>query len=348
MRFEPETKWYEHPDVDASIIISARVRLARNLKQYPFPLRINDMDARKMMADVARSITGDRTPAGGMFSFKDLTNSPPDILLTLMERHVISRNLVMKEGIKGAVLNCDESVSVMLNEEDHVRIQSIFPGDNIDSAYHTADSVDSLIDESPDIEYAFDQEYGYLTSCPTNTGTAMRASLMLHLPALDYTGRLMRLLPALGKFGMTVRGMHGEGSESMGSIYQLSNQITLGKPESEIITSLRTAAGQLIEQENATRYKIISERKIDFEDRLYRAYGILKNCRKITVKEAMSLLSDLRLGYLTGIYALPRPQKTIYSIMMEIQPGNIMSITGQNADATAQETARAELIRGNL
>lgn len=342
-------KWYESALVDSQVVISARVRFARNFDRYPFPTRLSDDGAKQMSRETVEAVMN----SGGFWvqglRYFDVTDNPTETLLYLMEHHSISNQMVVKPGVKGLVINGQETVSIMINEEDHVRIQSIYPGDNLDKAYETADAIDTVIDEKCVNRYAFDHEYGYLSACPTNTGTGLRASLMLHLPALEYSGYINKLLPALGKFGMTVRGIHGEGSESLGSVYQLSNQITLGKTEPEIILSLQSAAMQVITQEINAREKLMGENRLQFEDKLYRSYGILKHCRSLDLKEGMRLLSDVRLGFVSGVYEMKPPRKTIYNLMMEIQPGNIiMRSQNQSAQNKGQDQRRAEIIRDNL
>lgn len=338
-------RWYESPLSDEGVVISSRVRFARNFEGYAFPGRLTDDGARHMNNETARAVLSDKD---GEFKFFDITDNSPETLLPLMERHVLSKHMVAQRGVKGVILNPSENLSVLLNEEDHTRIQAIFPGDNIDGAYAAAAALESLIETRGEAMYAFDHEYGFLTSCPTNVGTGMRASFMMHLPALEATGYIVRLLPALGKFGMTMRGIHGEGSASMGCVYQLSNQITLGKPENEIILALKSAASQVIAQEKTTRQKLFAAHEIKAKDRLFRAYGILTNCYSLDHKEGMSLLSDLRLGYAYDIYDMPRPKKTTYALMTEIQPGTIQARAGRPLNQEERDVCRADYIRGEL
>jgi protein arginine kinase len=312
-------------------------------------MKLSDESAREMAAETARAALADN---GGVFDdefrYFDITDTPPDSLLPLMERHVLSSHMVAKKGVKGIIMNDREDMSVMLNEEDHARIQSIFPGDNLDGAFAAADAMDTLIEENGVNKYAYDQEYGFLTSCPTNVGTGMRASLMLHLPALEATGCIAKILPALGKFRMTVRGIHGEGSESLGAIYQISNQFSLGKPETEIIQALKSAVHWVISREKGEREKLLSERRIAIEDKLYRSWGLLTNCRTLDHKEGMSLLSDVRVGFESGIYRMPRPKKTIYALMTNIQPGSLCAMAGRPLSQEERDVYRADYIRGEL
>ena len=336
------TKWYDKPECDSGEIISSRVRLARNLVKHPFPARLNKAGIVNVMNLIKNSVSNDRVPE--IFNYHDLTDAKGEYLLELLERHVISGEMTIKSGPRAFMLSADESASILLNEEDHVRIQTVNAGDNIDEAYNYADKIDDLIEES--VEFAFDEEFGYLTSCPTNTGTGLRASYMLHIPAIEHTSNLRGIMQAVSKFGIAVRGIHGEGSEPSGSIYQISNQTTLGKPEKEVITALKRVTSQIIEQERQIRQTLFSERHAFALDKIYRAYGALTNSRILTINEAMALLSDVRLGYITGNLDKPRPKKTVYAIMMDVQRGGIMKRAGRIIDDNEMDILRADYIRG--
>ncbi len=308
------SKWYENSAADNGIIVSSRIRLARNLSQYPFPSLLPADESRKMIEELKNALMGERSVYGNSFSFMELTGQSKEQLFELMGRHLISLEMVSKKAPKALMVKDDESVAVMLNEEDHARIQTIFPGDNIDEGFELASRIDDLIEES--VPYAFDERYGYLTSCPTNTGTGMRASFMLHLPALEMSGQAKNIFSAVGKFGLTVRGTHGEGTEPVGSMFQLSNQVTLGKTESEIIESLKSVTGRIIEQEQLLRDKILHEQRDVLTDKIYRSLALVKYARLMEPNEAMNHLSMIRLGYNLGIITEPKPDKTIYSIII--------------------------------
>jgi len=335
-------KWYTAPEVDSGVIISSRIRLARNLRKYEFPTRLASADASKMIEEMKRAIKNERTIISDAFTFTDLAEASETTLNELMERHSISREMTRKKGPKALLANEYDSVYILLNEEDHVRIQTIFPGENMKKAFDMADKIDNLLEES--VEYAFDGEFGYLTSCPTNTGTGMRASYMLHVPALEMSGQLKNVVQAIAKFGMAVRGIHGEGSDAMGSIVQVSNQLTLGKSEEEIMTGLRNVTNQIIERELHFRNQWLADNKEDLLDRCYRAYGILTNCRKISTAEALRLLSDIRMGYVADVFDKPRPGKTIYHIMMDVQPWNIQRLTMQAQNESERDALRARYL----
>ncbi|MCQ4725366.1 protein arginine kinase [Anaerotignum faecicola] len=336
-------KWYENKEVDSGIVISSRVRLARNIKKYPFPGRMSKSDAENVINDVKGALLNDRTPLGSQFKFTEVETLSANEKRALMESHIISPVLVAKNESCGVLIKDDETISIMLNEEDHIRIQTILPGKQIDKAFDLADKIDNLIEES--VEYAFNENSGYITACPTNIGTGLRASFMVHLPALERASKIVGVVNALSKFGITVRGTYGEGSEANGSVYQISNQITLGRSEEEIIENLKNAVKFVEEQETKERERFIKGNAADFEDKVYRSYGIITNARKISAKEAMSYLSNIREGYMAGVLDAPKPKKSLYTIMINIQPGNIQNNLGSGSDVNKRDELRAKYLR---
>jgi len=338
--------WYQDPEVDEGPIISARVRLARNVKKYPFRPKLSEEQARAMVAEATGALMNDRTAWAEQFKVIDPAEHSESDRRMFIEKHIISREFDKDDLPRGLLLQDDFNVSIMLNEEDHIRIQTLCPGDDITSCWESANRIDDLIEES--VEFAFDNDFGYLTACPTNVGTGMRASFMIHLPMLEKTGQLKNLLPAIGKFGIAIRGIYGEGSESMGGIYQISNQITLGKSEHDIIQGLQSVTNNVIEKENWMREKMFDKHGVDIENNIYRAYGVLAYSRKATLKEAMDMLSEIRLGYSLRLLDLPKPQKSIYQIMMEIQPGHLIKEAGKDLDEAEQDKARAEYLRQTI
>ncbi len=330
--------WYESIKTDNSVIISSRIRLARNMKKYPFYVKLSNTDSQKMVDELQNEIVSE-------------TNylQPVNVAAknewerrALMEKHIVSPEFLRSNKPKGLLVSVDESISIMLNEEDHIRIQTIFPGDEMHEALDMADKIDNLIEEK--VEFAFDKDYGYLSSCPTNTGTGLRASFMLHIPLLEKTGQLRNLIQALGKFGMIVRGIYGEGSEPLGNIYQISNQVTMGKSDKDIILSLINVTNQILEKENNIREKVFSEKNSDLIDSIYRAYGTLTHARRLSSKEALMLLSDVRLGFIAGVLDLPKPKLHFYHLMMNIQPGSLTIKTGSDVEAQ-RDIARAAYLR---
>jgi len=338
-------KWYDSHETDNNIVISSRIRLARNIKKYPFSYKLSEQQADELIEEVKNSIKDSKTVFGDSFDFVKINEKSDIEKYSLLENHSVSSELINKNKPTAVLLKDDETVSIMINEEDHIRIQTVFPGYNIKKAWELADKIDNLVEES--VEYAFNEDYGYLTSCITNVGTGMRASFMIHIPLIEMSGQIENLSQAISKFGMTLRGIYGEGSEPLGGIYQISNQVTLGKSEEEIIEALKNVTNQIVEQENELRKGVLKERKIDFEDKIFRSYGILSNCRKISSKEAMQLLSDLRLGIMTGILKLEN-DVSIHRIMMNIQPGNLIKYMNKNGSPDERDIQRAKYIRETL
>ncbi|GHV40353.1 protein-arginine kinase [Clostridia bacterium] len=306
-------KWYEREASDDGIIISSRVRLARNLKKHRFPARLEKEEAEAVVNELSDAFS--LGPVFTVTRVADGTNA--DSLHKLVTHHLISPEFAAKKGERGYAVSPDEAVCVMINEEDHVRLQSICAGDDLEAAYSAADKADNFIEET--VEYAFDADFGYLTACPTNAGTGMRASYMLHLPGITQTGGIAGISQAAGKFGMAVRGLHGEGSEPMGAVFQLSNQTTMGQSEADIIAATKSLTREIMERENAVKDKLLREMSALIDDKVFRSYGILANCRVLRLPEAMGLLSNVRMGYVWGRLTLPRPQKPVYQIMIEVQ-----------------------------
>jgi len=329
-------KWFDDGKCDASAIISSRVRLARNFRKYPFYAKL-DSGGSQMMVDEAVGYLNHYFPPSHFGRKK------PAEKLAMVERHSASPEFLRVEKPKELLTQEDEKISVMINEEDHVRIQTISPGDGVEEALGVAYKIDDLIEEN--MEYAFDKNYGYLTSCPTNAGTGMRASFMIHLPMLERSGTLKNVVAAVTKFGYALRGIYGEGTDPMGDIYQLSNQMTLGKSEDEIIKGLRNVAGQLIDMENRLRERAFAERKAEIMDGVGRSYGILAYSRIISAPDAMRHLSDIRAGSMLGILPGRKPEMPIYRIMMGIQPGSLQLRAGKELDERERDMARSDMLR---
>ena len=333
-------KWYESPKVDQGIVISSRVRLARNLKKYPFPIRMKKEEAEAVIQQVKDAVINDRTPLGQSFHFYQVDTMPAGEKRMMVESHVISPVLLQQQKPCAVLVKDDETVSIMINEEDHIRIQTIFPGEDIDQAWDLADKLDNLIEET--VEYAYNEHVGYITACPTNMGTGLRASFMVHVPSLEATGQINNLSQALSKFGITVRGIYGEGSASLGGIYQASNQITLGQSQEEILKNLKNAIHLVKDQEQKVRKAIRERDEVGYEDRIYRALGVLQNARKISAQEAADCLSLLREGAQEGVLAW-KASKPMYELFIAIQPCH-MQKDGQKM-AAERDVARASYLR---
>lgn len=339
--------WYEKEGENCNgVIISSRIRLARNLDNYVFPGSIEDLQAYKMINEVREAIFS-RDDYAQRFEEVKMESIRQVDKIVMMERHVISPLFIGVKKPNTLILSKDESISIMVNEEDHIRIQSMQMGMNLSEALDDANKIDDLLEEK--LKYAFDNKLGYLTSCPTNLGTGLRASYMIHVPALETTGQLKFLLDAIGKFGLTVRGMYGEGSEAQGSIFQISNQLTLGMNEHEIIDNLTTVTKQIVEQELIVRNKFLNERRLEFEDAIYRSYGLLCHARVLTSKECMTLLSDIKLGIELGLLKSQSYHKiNIFDLMTRIQPANLQKIEMKHLSLKERDVARATYIRENI
>lgn len=332
--------WYENKNND--IVVSTRIRLARNLKDTPFPMFMTEEAKTKAADKLTAALVDGNSAIAKDFEVYRLDDMSAADKTAMKEEHLISPDLIDKKG--GRVLvNSDKTMSIMLMEEDHIRLQIIKSGYELESAYELADKVDDVIEENA--EYAFDKDFGYLTSCPTNTGTGLRASVMMHLPALAMTNNIQRVLNSASNLGIAVRGLYGEGSRSAGDLYQFSNQITMGATEKEIIEKLKGITDQIIELEKQARESLMKENKTALEDRLWRSYGTLKYARTISSEEAKTLLSDVMLGINMGIID---SGANVIELMIRSEPAQIMKSVGKNLDAAQRDTARAEMIRNRI
>jgi protein arginine kinase len=339
------SEWMNSEGLDADIVISSRVRLARNLQDQPFPMLATDSQLEQIIEKVEQAMQDEEFKQQANFEMVRMDALTPLQKRVLMEKHLISPNL-LGESRKGAViLSENEAISIMVNEEDHLRIQCLFPGLQLKEAWEVANKVDDILEKH--IDFAFDEQRGFLTSCPTNVGTGIRASVMMHLPALVLTQQINRILSAISQVGLAVRGLYGEGSEAVGNLFQISNQITLGQSEMEIIDNLTSVARQIIDQERAAREYLMQNRRLQLEDRLCRSYGVLTNARIIESKEAAERLSDVRLGIDLGIIKNV-PLQVMNELMIMTQPGFLQQYAGQQLDADSRDERRARLIRERL
>lgn len=326
-------------NLENNIVITSRIRLARNLKNYKFPINMTPEESLNVIEEVQNAVNKDNNFK--LTYMKDLSDIQKN---TLIENHIISPALANKNT--GAfLLSPDRKISVMINEEDHVRIQTLGEGMSLKECWNLGNNIDDVIEEN--VDYAFDKELGYITSCPTNIGTGMRASVMLHLPALSISNQIDKLLYGVSQLGVAVRGVYGEGSKSIGYLYQVSNQGTLGAQEETLIEKITQIVMQIIEKENAMREHLLKNNFDELEDDFYRAYGLLTNARKMSFDEGMKLLSLLKLGTEMGITPMIKG-KNIYQLMTWIQPNNITTIektTPQERDRKRAEIIRRELLR---
>lgn len=338
-------KWMEQLGPESDIIISSRIRLARNVEEFPFPVALTKSKSKDLIKKVRDTVLEGNTTLKNDFEVFELEEMPPLERQTLVEKYLISSALMDQSEKSAVLLNKDESVSIMVNEEDHIRIQCLLPGFQLTEAWDTADKIDDVLEES--LKYTFDEELGYLTSCPTNVGTGIRASVMVHLPALTMTGYINRILQAASQIGLAVRGIYGEGTEFTGNIFQISNQLTLGRNEREIIGNLKDVTLQIIQKERDARNTMLSSNRIQLEDRMYRSYGILANARILSSQEFMKLLSDLRLAIdmkiIEGI-----SMDVINQMMVMAQPAYLQKSAGKPLSVNERDIRRAMIVREKL
>ncbi len=326
-----------------SVVISTRVRLARNLKDYPFPSRLSSQGREKVIEKVRNAIENSNSSIASDFSFIKLDSLSPAQGVSLVEKHLVSPEFISDTSGRALLLSSDKSISIMINEEDHIRLQVITDGLSLEQAYDTADKIDTLLDEN--LDFAFDEKLGYLTQCPTNLGTGMRASVMLHLPALEKSRAIGRIAGNLSKLGLTIRGAHGEGTEPKGAMYQLSNQVTLGISEKAAIENLKNITGQLVAQENQARERMC--KSIDIQDTVSRSLGLLKSAMVMTHDEALKLLSNVRFGILSG-QITDVTVKTVDRLMTEVEPATLTVNSKKNLSAQDRDIERAKLLRDTL
>ena len=333
-------KWYEKSGNCGDVVCSTRVRLARNLKQFPFPAKATDPQREAVEQKVRDALLSGNSILSKEFRFVPLENASEDEAVSLVERHIVSPEFISDRRGKAVLISDDESISIMVNEEDHLRIQVLREGFSLKEAAETADRIDTLLSET--LDFAYDPEFGYLTQCPTNLGTGMRASVMLHLPALTENGAMPRIASNLSKLGLTLRGTYGEGSKSVGGLYQLSNQITLGLSENEAIENLRSITVQLMEEERKARSQMAQD--VAWQDKIDRAAGILKTARVLSSSECMDLLSYVRFGISVGILQGVTTEE-LNGLMVNVQPGTLMAKAGKPLDQNQRDVLRATKVR---
>lgn len=335
--------WYKDQNVKDDIIVSTRIRLARNLEKYPFPGVIKKDDAEACIKEITDAVNSSSGIFNGGIRTVEVSGLDNASRKLMVERHLISKELSGKSEA-AVMIDADEEASIMLMEEDHIRIQIIKKGFELKSAYDYAMKIDDAIDEK--CKYAFMEKFGYLTSCPTNTGTGMRASVMMHLPALTMTDNVGRIIASASKLGLTVRGLYGEGTKAYGCLYQLSNEVTLGVSEMEIIEKLENIASQIKKLEEEARESLRTNTTVI--DRVWRSLGTLRYARKVTSLEAKSLLSDYILGVACGIID-EKVKESPIELMVLTEPENINTISGEGElTPEKRDEIRAELLRKSV
>jgi protein arginine kinase len=336
-------EWLRGSGPEADIVMSSRIRLARNLADFPF---------------ISRATTQDRTRIERILHERTLAIAGETELLyvnvsqlekvdrqLLVERHLISREHAEGRGTRAVAIDRQEKFSLMINEEDHLRIQVMQSGLDLNSVWEQVNRIDDLIEEK--VTYAFHERLGYLTACPTNVGTGMRVSVMLHLPALVITRQIDKVFRSLQKISLAVRGLYGEGSQAMGDFYQISNQVTLGRTESELIRQVSDIVPVIIDYERQARDFLIKESHENLHDRVSRAYGILRTAQTITSEETMHLLSSVRMGVNLGLIRdLNIP--TINELFLRTQPAHLQKLTGGELETADRNIERARYLRRHL
>ncbi|MBX3424379.1 MAG: protein arginine kinase [Pirellulales bacterium] len=340
-------EWLRGSGPQSDIVISSRVRLARNLADFPFISRATVADR----AEIEKILHGqlDALQASGRapadMEYVNVGELPELDRSFLVERQLISREHAESESARAAVIDRAERYSVMINEEDHLRIQVMRSGLDLQTAWEQADQLDDLIEEQ--VTYAFNDRLGYLTACPTNVGTGLRVSVMLHLPALVITRQIEKVFKSLQKINLAVRGLYGEGSQATGDFYQISNQLTLGQTEDELAKKVADVVPVLIDYERQARDFLVRESHETLHDRVSRAYGILRTAQTISSEESMHLLSSVRMGVnlgLIGDLSIP----TINKLLLHTQPAHLQKLAGMELDQSDRRIERASYLRRHL
>ncbi len=331
--------WYLDNGKESDVVVSTRIRLARNIKGIPFQLKLNKEQKNELLEKV-KYITPSLGYGLKYFKLKDIDTITK---LSLVEKHIISPEIISdkNEETSAILINDEENICIMINEEDHIRIQVFGSGLELKNTMNLAKEIDKKLDKL--LHFSSNKEYGYLTSCPTNVGSGLRASVMVHLPALKLTGNISKILHIIHNFGMTIRGIYGEESESKGDMYQISNNQTLGISEDEIINNLENITKKVMEQERLARKYLVKE-KIELEDKVYRSYGTLTNAVKISSDECIKLLSDVKLGTDLGIMT-ELTDKKIKELELYTKPSNLQKKLGNIINAYDRDIERAKMIK---
>jgi protein arginine kinase len=332
--------WLAAKGLFSESVVSSRVRLARNLCGVPFTNRAAEKDLAFSLEVAERALMSSRLlKTGSLIRMSDL-----DVLdrQFLVERHLISQEHAENSSVRAVAIGENETVSVMINEEDHLRLQAIESGFGVMDAWRLLEGLDSEVDA--EVQYAFSCEWGYLSACPTNAGTGLRASMLVHLPALVLTTQIEKVLHGISQMGLAVRGFYGEGSDVMGNLFQISNRTALGVSEMDIIQGLEKVVKQVLEYESQARQILLRDARSQIEDKVWRAYGILKHCRKVTSHEVMSLGSAVRLGRALGVID-SISVAGLNNLLLASQPAHLQKRLGRAMDAAERDIVRAEMVR---
>ncbi|MHC5023636.1 MAG: protein arginine kinase [Planctomycetota bacterium] len=344
MELSSTRTWNEGDGPQSDVVLSCRVRLARNIAGFPFVNRASQSQRHEIL-NITRQVVLGSDLAEGMF-WVDLHEAPRRDRRLLFERHLVSKNLVDSRIERAVAVSGDESLGIMINEEDHLRMQLLAPGLSLASVYARLNDIDDRVEHR--IDYAFSPRWGYLTACPTNVGTGIRLSAMMHLPALKITGEIERVRRAAKDLHLAVRGYYGEGSNAAGDFYQISNQVTLGQTEEQLRAEFEDRTlPRIIEYEQRARQVLLEQNVTLLDDRTWRALGLLKSARLLGAEEAMKLLSRVRLGALLG--RLPDVHlPAVNRLFLEVQPGHLQSQAGKQLTADQLREARAALVRQKI
>lgn len=338
-------RWFEEIETGKPNIISSRIRLARNWSEYVFPSRLSAEASAEVVERLHRGLLDlgeldDRTYVyAGLDELSELD------LRALKERRILNSSILAKKSPVGLMLSEKEDVSLVLNGTDHIRLQVLSAGMHLNECYQTADRIDDYINAR--FPYAFDDKYGYLTSFPTNVGTGLRVSVIIHLPSLSLGKKFGSLLSDMSRFGVSVKGVYGEGRENYGALYEISNQTTMGRTEKELIELVARVAGQLNDQENQVRQMALESHRLEREDEVYKSYGVLKYARRLSMKEAQTFLSQLMAGVADGILELSEPCP-VYRLMLGIQTANLQKLSDRPLDKEELDMVRAAYLRKEL
>jgi len=336
-------EWLRGSGPDSDIVVSSRIRLARNLADFPFIRKCTGLDRAEIEKTLRERITV--IEEWGDISYIDVNALDEMDRQFLVERQLISREHADSDGSRGVAIDGNETFSLMINEEDHLRIQVMQSGLDLKSAWRIVNRIDDLIEEQ--ITFAYHERLGYLTACPTNVGTGMRVSAMLHLPALVISGQIEKAFRGLQKINLAVRGLYGEGSQAMGDFYQISNQVTLGGSEEDLISRVEDVAPALIEYERKARDFLIRDGHKDLHDRVSRAYGVLCTAQQISSEETMQLLSSVRMGINLGLIEdveIP----TVNKLFIHTQPAHLQKLRGSELDTADRNVERASYLQHHL
>lgn len=332
-------KWFEQAGEQADVVVSTRIRLIRNLREYPFPAKMNREDRRALIAKVMDVMKDGNLLLPEDFAFLDMEQLSKTEAVSLVERHIASPEFISESDGRGALLSGDESVSILLNSENHLQLQVLCRGLDLYGAYEKADRLDTVLDKA--LHFAFDEALGFLTQSLANLGTGMRASLLLHLPALAEGGGIGRMAANLAKLGLALRGIYGTGTQPKGAMYQLSNQVSLGLTEQEALTNLNSIAMQVISQERAARRSLAE--KLEVQDVISRSLAILQSARVLRNDEFMDLISNVRFGIAAGLVS-GLEFADIDRLMIQAQPATLTLSSGKKLSLSERHALRAQAV----